>query len=80
MVESLEVTVTSQVTSLFLEVTVTSSSDEQMVEAMGSLSIRFFFALKTAFIGNKIFYHYHPELLRQDKVDGNEAENIINNN
>ena len=33
MVESLEVTVTSQVTSLFLEVTVTSSSDEQMVEA-----------------------------------------------
>ena len=34
MVESLEVTVTSQVTSLFLEVTVTSSSDEQMVEAI----------------------------------------------
>ena len=33
MVESLEVTVTWEVTSLFQQVTVTSSSDEQMVEA-----------------------------------------------
>ena len=37
MVEALEVTVISQVTSLFLEVTVTSSSDKQMVEALKSL-------------------------------------------
>ena len=34
MVESLEITVTSQVTSLFLEVTDTSSSDDLMVEAL----------------------------------------------
>ena len=40
MVESLEVTITSEVTSLFLEVTVNSSSDEEMVEAIKQIILQ----------------------------------------